>query len=83
MAVELGPFVKWFWTIPAAWIGSQEFRLRGKVSEKTCKAVQEGFAKEMSVFKKHVDDKFDDWKEFNAQQTGHIISEIKSIKRNT
>ena len=51
---------------PVVWMGSIEYRLRGKVSKR-----------EMDEYKKHVDTRIDDLKDFSRSQTGLILGEIK------
>ena len=80
MAVELNDLVKWLWVAPvsALW-GSFEKRLGNKVSKRECAALHGGLQTEIKNLRKHVDDKFDDWKEFQNQKTNLIISEIKKV----
>jgi hypothetical protein len=77
MAIEATDFIKWMWTIPAAWIGSMEFRLRNKVGRDTCDAIHSAALAKIDDVKKHMDQRFDDHKDFYKQQIDRVIREVK------
>lgn len=80
MAVELNDFVKWLWTVPLGVVaGSYDIRLRSKVSKETCKAVQDGFTKEIEGVKKHVDTKFEAMEKYNDVKFDAVIKEIQKV----
>lgn len=77
MTMEAVGFIKWLWTIPVVWVGSMEVRLRDKVGSKTCDAVRNGLLEKFDGLKEHVDQRFDDYKDFNQKQIDRVIREVK------